>query len=154
MSHVPFLIAGSDVPAGKSLDMLAQPVDILPSLAELAEVRVQPEEAFEGASFAEAVLDTRPHHRELAVTGGFVEPGEDGACPAESVTPWLSDGRWGFTPIGAAGAAELYDLRTDPFAETDVAAANADVVVRLRAALADHLREHNASPSLIDCWTA
>ena len=154
VSHVPFLIAGGDVPGGKSLDMLAQPVDILPSLADLADVSVEPEEPMQGRSFARAVLETRPNHRSLAVTGGFVQPGEDGHCPKEAVTPWITDGRWGLTPVGANGAAELYDLNADPFAAVDVAASNASVVASLHTQLAEHLRAHDADPALTACWTA
>ena len=150
---MPFLIAGGDVPGGKSLDMLAQPVDILPTLAELAEVAVEPEEPLQGKSFARAVLETRPNHRSLTVTGGFVLPGEDGVCPKEAVTPWTTDGRWGMTPVGANGAAELYDLHADPFAAVDVAASNATVVADLRARLAEHLRAHGADQALTACWT-
>ena len=153
VSHVPFLIAGGEVPGGKSLDMLAQPVDILPSLAELAEVAVEPEEPMQGKSFATAVLETRPNHRSHAVTGGFVRPGEDGRCPKEAVTPWITDGRWGLTPVGANGAAELYDLHADPFAAVDVAGRNASVVADLRAQLAGHLRAHGADQALTACWT-
>ena len=133
--------------------MLAQPVDLLPSLADLAGADVNPEESFQGQSFAAAVRESRPHHRPLTVTGGFVKPGDDGRCPAESVTPWVTDGHWGFAPVGATGGAELYDLDNDPFAEVDVAAANAEEVARLQKDLGVHLREHDADEALVSCWT-
>ena len=154
VSHVPFLIAGGDVPRGKTLDMLAQPIDLLPTLADLAEAGVEPRETFDGRSFADALRTSRPDHRRLSVTSGFVRAGDDGRCPPESVTPWVTDGRWGLAPVGAQGAAELYDLHADPFAETDVATANAAIVERLRGELADHMREHRAAPALVDCWAA
>ena len=149
---MPFLVAGGDVPAGKSLDMLAQPVDILPSVAELAGADVAPVDAFQGQSFAAAVRDSRPHHRTLSVTGGFVNPGADGRCPAECVTPWVTDGRWGFAPVGASGDAELYDLHADPFAEVDVAGGHGDVLADLRGQLRDHLSGHAADAALVACW--
>ena len=154
VSHVPFLIAGGDVPRGKSLDMLAQPVDIQPTLAELAGVELAPVEPFDGTSFATALLESRPDHRELAVTGTFVRLGDDGACPAKSVTPWVTDGRWGLAPVGHEGHAELYDLIADPLAETDVAGTHPDVVVKMRSALAEHLGAHAADEGLIACWMA
>ncbi len=153
VSHVPFLIAGGDVPRGKSLDMLAQPMDILPTLADLAGASLSPTDPFQGLSFADALRESRPDHRPLAVTGGFVNPADDGGCPAESVTPWATDGRWGFAPVGEHGPAELYDLVADPFAETDVAAAHGGEVARLRTALAEHLRAHDGAEVLIDCWS-
>ena len=154
VSHVPFLIAGGDVPRGKSLDMLAQPVDLQPTLGELAGVDLAPLEPFDGTSFAAAVLESQPDHRNLAVTGTFVRVGEDGTCPGKSVTPWVTDGRWGFAPVGHQGAAELYDLGADPFAETDVAAAHPDIVAKMRSGLGDHLRAHLADEELVACWTA
>ena len=151
VSHVPFLVAGGDVPRGKSLDMLAQPVDIQPTLSELAGVDLEPPEAFDGKSFAKALLESRPDHRDLAVTGTFVRPGEDGGVPAQSVTPWVTDGRWGMAPVGQSGIAELYDVVADPLAENDVAAEHRDVVQRLRGGLEDHLRGHAAPVELVDC---
>ena len=154
VSHVPFLIAGGDVPRGKRLDMLAAPMDVLPSVSALAGVDLEPAEPFEGRSFAPGVLESSPHHRDVSVTGGFVTPNAEGRCPAECVTPWVTDGRWGFTPVGAAGRCELYDLDVDPFAETDVAGLgeHGEVIERLRSGLADHLREHGSSDALIACW--
>ncbi|MDE0037678.1 MAG: sulfatase [Gammaproteobacteria bacterium] len=150
VGHVPFLIAGGDVPRGISLDMLAQPVDIQPTLSDLAGIELDPPEAFDGRSFATALLESRPDHRDLAVTGTFVRPGDEGRLPAKCVTPWVTDGRWGLAPVGAAGTPELYDIVADPFAENDVAAANADVVRGLCEGLAAHLGEHNAPDELID----
>ena len=150
VGHVPFLIAGGDIPRGKSLDMLAQPIDIQPTLSDLAGVGLEPPEAFEGRSFATALLESRPDHRDLAVTGTFVRPGADARLPAKCVTPWVTDGRWGFAPIGASGSPELYDIVDDPFTENDVAGANPDAIRDLRDGLVAHLRQHDASQGLID----
>ena len=81
----------------------------------------------------------------------FVRPGEDGGVPAQSVTPWVTDGRWGMAPVGQSGIAELYDVVADPLAENDVAAEHPDVVQRLRDGLEDHLRRHAAPVELVDC---
>ena len=74
VGHVPFLIAGGDVPRGKRLDMLAQPIDIQPTVSDLAGIELEPPEAFEGRSFAPALRDSRPDHRDLAVTGNLRSP--------------------------------------------------------------------------------
>ena len=152
VSHVPFLIAGGDVPRGASLDLLAQPIDLFPSLEELADVNTDLREPFEGRSFASAVRDGGGEHRDIAVAGTFVSPDEDGNCPAKSTTPWVTDGRWGFAPAGAHGPAELYDLAADPDAEHDVAQVNADIIEQLSAKLSAHLAEHSAEDQLIGCW--
>lgn len=153
VGHVPFLIAGGDVPRGKRLDMLAQPVDIQPTLRELADVVLEPPEAFEGRSFAQALLDSRPDHRDLSVTGTYVRPGEDGRLPSKCVTPWVTDGRWGLAPIGASGSPELYDIVNDPFAENDVADSNPEAVRALGDGLTAHLAQHDAPQELIDSVT-
>lgn len=153
VSHVPFLIGGGAIPAGVSLQMLAQPVDILPTLAELADVNLEPREPFEGISFASCLRDGTENHRELSVTGGFVKPTADGMVPPESTTPWVTDGRWGFAPVGHNGPAELFDLSVDPFAEQDVAADHTDVTGSLFDGFIDHLQKHNASKELVKCWT-
>ena len=153
VGHVPFLIAGGGVPRGRSLDMLAQPVDIQPTLGELAEVDLEPPEPFDGRSFATALLDSKPDHRDIAVTGTFVRPDEDGGCPAKSVTPWVTDGRWGLAPVGQSGSPELYDIALDPLAENDLAASHPDVVRRLRDSLSAHLGDHAAPDALVDCLT-
>lgn len=85
----------------------------------------------------------------LLITGTFVRPGDDRRLPAKCVTPWVTDGRWGFAPVGAAGTPELYDIAADPFAENDLANAKADVVRSLGERLASHLREHDAPDGLI-----
>ncbi|MDE0191809.1 MAG: sulfatase-like hydrolase/transferase, partial [Gammaproteobacteria bacterium] len=149
VGHVPFLIAGGDVPRGKRLDMLAQPIDIQPTLSDLAGVDLEPPETFEGRSFAAALLESRPDHRDLAVTGTFVRPGDDGRLPSKCVTPWVTDGRWGLAPVGASGAPELYDIVADPFAENDVAGINPEAVRNLRDGLTAHLRQHGAREGLI-----
>ena len=150
VGHVPFLIAGGDIPRGKRLDMLAQPVDIQPTLAHLAGIDLEPPEPFQGRSFSSALLDSRPDHRDLAVTGTFVRPGDEGRLPAKCVTPWVTDGRWGLAPVGASGSPELYDIAADPFAEHDMAVANPDVVRDLREGLVANLGEHEAPGELID----
>ena len=151
IGHVPFLLAGGGVPSGWKLDVLAQPIDILPTLCDLAGVTVQPEQAFEGRSFGDAVRTGKGVHREFVVSGSFIRGGGEG-IPAEAVTPFLVTERWGYAPMGAEGQAELYDLTTDPLAETDLAADHADVVADLHERLLAHLAEHDAPEGALALW--
>ena len=57
INHEMFLIAGGDVPSGQRLDLIAQPMDIMPTLCELAGVNLDPPKPFEGRSFARAFLN-------------------------------------------------------------------------------------------------
>jgi arylsulfatase A-like enzyme len=152
ISHVPFLLAGGGVPAGGSLDLLAQPMDILPTLAELAGVTLAPAQDFDGSSFAAAVRSGQGGHRDVAVCGGFV--GDDAAdeLPARSTTPFVVSGRWGYTPHGVEAAEELYDLDADPWAETNVAEGNAAVLREMNGKLVEYLRAHRASDRTIARW--
>ena len=47
----------------------------------------------------------------------------------------------------------MFDLRDDPFAKNDVAAANPDAVRDLHALLVRHLQEHRADAAIVDAWT-
>jgi len=150
INHVPFLLAGSDIPKGSRLDLTAQPIDIMPTLCELAGAKVDPEQPVEGRSFAGAVLEGKGAHRNFAVTGQFL-PLSSGSVD-RVVTPFVTSGGWGYAPIGAAGEPELYDLSADPFTKTDVAAGNAEKTAELHGLLVEHLGEHNAAEELVRAW--
>jgi len=151
LGHVPFLLAGGDVPRGLSFDLLAQPIDILPTLCELAGVEPEPPRPFEGKSFAEAVLGGKGKHRDFAVSGCCVRAAGD-ARPRKAVTPFLVTEKWGYAPVGAHGQQELYDLTSDPLAETNVANGNGKVMAELHDLLVAHLREHGASDATVALW--
>lgn len=151
IGHVPFLIAGGEVPKGKSLDLFAQPIDILPTLCELAGVKINPPRPIEGKSFAKAILAGKGQHREYAVSGCYIKS-EPGTRPRKAVTPFLVTQKWGYAPVGAFGRPELYDLTKDPLAERDLAAKRPGVVKEMHALLIEHLRQHNAPESFIALW--
>jgi len=151
IGHVPFLVAGGGVPRGRRLDLIAQPMDILPTLCDLAGVSAEPEEPFQGTSFARAVLEGGGQHRELAVSGCYVQA-EGEARPRKAVTPFVVTRRWGYAPVGAYGNPELYDLDADPLAAEDVAPDNPGVVTDLHARFVQHLEDHGASDAFLAFW--
>ena len=151
LGHVPFLIAGADVPRGRSLDLIAQPIDILPTLCELAGATTEPKQPFQGYSFAEVLLEGEDEHREFAVTGCFVRADGD-ARPRKCCTPFVTTKRWGYAPVGACGKPELYDLANDPLAANDVAADHAPEVEELHGLLLQHLHGHGASDAFLALW--
>ena len=155
IGRVPFLIAGGDVPRGKTLDLIAQPIDILPTLCELAGATVEPDVPFQGRSFAKSLLSGQGTHREFAVTGeytNFTEPTALTVKDKGRATPFLVTDEWGYAPLGANGTRELYDLKADPLAENDVAADHASVIPGLHDLLLGHLREHGADERLLALW--
>ena len=152
IGHVPFLLAGGDVPRGQSLDLIAQPIDILPTVCDLAGAAVEAEQPLEGRSFAQAVLgQAEPTHREVAVSGCHVRT-EGPGTPRKATTPFVVTGRWGYAPAGAWGRPELYDLSVDPLAQSDVAADHAPVMRDLHTAFLDHLAAHGASEAFLALW--
>lgn len=151
IGHVPFLLAGGDVPAGQSLDMFGLPIDILPTLAELAGASLEPPRELQGLSFAGAVRSGTPRHREYAISGCHLQP-TTGAPPRKAPTPFVTTKRWGYAPVGAYGRPELYDLPADPLAAVDVAADHPDVCAELHDLLLAHLAAHGASESCLELW--
>jgi len=151
IGHVPFLVAGGEVPRGVSREAFGQPVDILPTLCELAEVEVEPPAPFEGKSLAPTILAGEPSHRDLAVSGCFIRHKPQGAR-GKATTPFLATERWGYAPVGAQGKPELFDLAADPLAENDIAEEHPEVVAELHRRLLEHLREHNAPEETVALW--
>jgi arylsulfatase A-like enzyme len=153
IGHVPFLLAGGDVPQGESLDLLAAPIDFLPTACELAGAEVEPPKAFDGKSFAGQVRSGRGAHREFVVSGCCINAPAEGR-PRKAVTPFVVSEKWGYAPVGALGGQELYDLTADPLAENDLSDGNEQPMAEMHQRLVDHLREHGASDETVALWNS
>ena len=154
VGHVPFIIAGGAIPQGQNLSLIAQPIDILPTLSDLAGFDTSQTRApIEGRSFAAALQQEGCEHRELAVTATHVVPDENGDCPKRCVSPFIVNERWGYAPVGHSGTPELYDLSEDPVATQDVAAIHSNVVEEMDRKLEEFMKHHNAPAETIECWT-
>jgi arylsulfatase A-like enzyme len=151
LGHVPLMIAGGDVPKGERRPLLAQPIDLLPTICELASVEVKPPQPFDGRSFAGALLDGKDNHRDFVVSGCYIHA-ENGQPPRKASTPFLVTQRWGYAPVGARGRPELYDLSVDPLAESDIAADHGEIVKELHQLFLDYLTEHNAPTEWMALW--
>ena len=151
VSHVPFLIAGGDVPAGQVREAIGQPIDILPTVNELAGVTVQPPEPLHGKSIAGVIRGTAETHRAAAVTAGRLDWSADGV-PACAATPFVTTDTWGYTPVGPDGSKQLFDLQSDPLAQTNLAADHPDEVERMETLLLEHLADVEAPEEVIAFW--
>jgi arylsulfatase A-like enzyme len=151
IGHVPCLLAGGEIPTGESLDFMVQPVDFLPTLCDLAEVKVSPVKPFEGSSFAGAVLERGSSHRDFVVSGYYVES-RAGRIPKKAAMPFLVSDRWGYAPIGAVGKPELYDIDADPLAENDLSSDHAGELRELHELFIEYLKEHSASEAFLSLW--
>ena len=143
IAHVPFMVAAPGIEGGRTIDALLQPVDILPTVLELAGVEVTPPEPFHGASFAPLVRgEDLPPLREFAISGACsVDNGRFRPC---GTTPVVYSEEWAYAPVGQEGERELYSLKDDPLTQTDVAAGHPDVVDGLHAKMLAWLGHMNA----------
>ena len=153
VNHVPFLIAGKDIPRGNKLEMIACPMDILPTVCELAGAEINPPAKITGQSFAAQLKNSNASFRDYAVTAVNLSGKYDyEVYPAKGVTPFVTTMEFGYTPIGAEGKPELYSLKDDPLATNNIAKDHPEKLVELHRLLIDELEKHNAAPELIEFW--
>lgn len=108
--------------APRDVDLLTEVQDLLPTLLELCGISPPPLAKFDGQSLA-GVLRGEPTERDLAERMLVVQYGQN---------PPQYDGAVLWKKWRLVKGTELYDLRTDPGQERDVASANADVVKAMR----------------------
>jgi len=109
IGHIPLLIRVPGLAPGPC-DVLCQPVDLLPTICELAGIRAP--SGLHGASFAPALRGGGKGKREIAVNSHTLR-----ADPNWKIYSTVTDGEWalhypGRNPHGARP--ELYHLPTDP----------------------------------------
>ena len=148
--RVPFLIAAPGLEGGQTIEGLTQPPDILPTLLDLAGLKVDPPEAFHGRSFAPLLRgESREALRDCAVCGCYLRLAEGGGLPKKSLTPALYTHQWAYVPFGPDGRPELFDLQADPYCETNILELHKDVAGQLRRRLLEWLRGIGAPPEAI-----
>ena len=151
--HVPFLIAGKDIPQGSKLDLIATPMDILPTLCEISGAEIDPPAKLDGRSFAKQLKAGSGDCRNYAVTAANLTGKYDyDVYPEKGVTPFITTQEFGYAPVGADGTAELYNLKEDPFAENDIAARHPEKLRELHDLLINELKDYGADQDLIDFW--
>ena len=151
IGHAMLLVAGGDVPRGQSLPLITQPIDLFPTLCDLAGVTVEPPKPFDGLSFALAVLNGENAHRDYAVSGCHIKT-ESANPPRRATMPFLVTDRWGYAPVGAYGRPELYDLIVDPLAANNLADDHKAVVNDLHALFMANLARHQAPEDFLSLW--
>ena len=153
VAHIPFLIAAPGITGGETRDLLAQPVDILPTLIELSGLEVDAPAPFHGRSFAPSLRgETQSPLRDFAICGCFLRL-KEGEVPPNASTPVIYSHKWAYAPIGPDSAAELFDLENDPYAEVDLAAEHPDVAEKMHQQLIQWLRELGAPEEAIEVYT-
>jgi len=144
VAHIPFMIAAPGVKGGKTVDALLQPVDILPTLFDLAGVRVDPPEPVHGSSFAPMLRDRKQESiRDAAISASFLRS-PDGSLRPDATTPGIYTKKWFYTPFGPRGREELSALKSDPYAEKNVARQHPAVCKQLHGSLLNWLKRMDA----------
>jgi len=146
LTHIPLMVAAPGITGGGSVDAMLQPIDMLPTMTDLAGIDVETPEPVHGRSFAPLLRGERMEEpREYVVSGGFLRM-RDGKIPQGQTTPSVQTSRWAYLPIGSEGEPELYDIRKDPLAERNVAGAHPGVVRDMHKKLLEWFREMDAPP--------
>ncbi len=151
IAHVPFLIAGGELPQGVNRNFWAQAADILPTCCDLAGITITPSEPLNGRSFAQALMHGESH-REHIVSGCHIKP-KDGKIPPRATMPCLYKDSWAYIPVGAFGMPELYDLSSDPLGERDVASSHPKTIRELHDVFLHELRSLGADDGFMNLWS-
>jgi len=128
VGHIPLIVRVPGLAPGRS-DALCQPVDLLPTLCELAGIPAP--KGLHGSSFAGALRGEGRGPRLLAVNSHALR-----ADPAWKVYSAITDGSWSLHYPGKGphkARPELYRLADDPGEQMDRFDENHDVAIRLHA---------------------
>jgi len=123
VARIPLILHIPNLPKGRRVDALAQPVDVMPTVLEAAGLPVP--EGIHGVSMLEAIETGQPS-RSLAVCSATLT--EDEAVRQYAT---VTDGRWTLIHGGRLGPAELYNIDADPRQSHDLRPQNPDIVERL-----------------------
>ena len=148
--HIPFMIASPGLEGGRTVETFAQPADILPTLLDITSAKVEPAEPFHGISFAPLLQgeSEKPIH-DFAVSGTYLREKKGKLLPG-STTPMLYTEEWAYTPVGSEGDPELYNIKNDPCAETNVASDNPKVMNDLHEMMLKWLKKIEAPAETIE----
>jgi len=140
VAHLVMMVRMPGVKPGRRSGIV-QPADTMPTILELAGLEIP--EACQGVSFADMVTGERNEHRDVAVSGGAINPNS----PRAMLT--IQDKRWCLIDTPDPANRELYDKQSDPEEENNIIAEHPEEVSRLHQAALDFLREHEAHESII-----
>ncbi|MBW2289940.1 MAG: sulfatase [Deltaproteobacteria bacterium] len=141
MLHIPLILGGAGIPAGRRIGAAVSLVDIAPTIFSVLEIPSPP--GMDGADLRPLWQEPQPVASERLV---FAEAG-----PGELRS--VRSGRSKLITQGPTGPAELYDLANDPAETQDLAAERPELVAALEAEIARFAasaREPQLAPELSD----
>jgi len=151
IAHIPFMIAAPGLKGGTTIDTLAQPPDILPTVLDLAGVEnVESPEPMHGISFASQLKgESNEEIRDIAIAATFSRKAPE-PNPKKWTMPVIYTKQWAYAPCGMEGDPELYDLLTDPYAEKNIFAAHSAVVADLTSKAKAFIESLDAPPETLE----
>ena len=140
--RVPFLIHMPGQEDGKSTDVPAVSLDLLPTLTDLCGVPVDPDAELDGKSLKK-VLDTgrdsELENRELFWHKASERPTNTG----DYVSTALRSGRYKLIDFYYQGRVELYDLANDPGEHNNIAAQKPEIVEKMMTRIGEWRKDMN-----------
>ena len=135
----PYFIKVPGLKNGASIDYPVTGADFYPTLLDLVDIPLKPEQHVDGVSlkplFEGGDLGGRP------LLWHYPHYGNQGGNPSSIVR----EGKWKLIHYYEDDHFELYDLEADPSEQTDVLADNSDLAERLRNLLHSFLQQNNAN---------
>lgn len=139
--HVPLIIVGPGIDAGRRIPSLVGGTDLMPTLLELLRLD------------AAGAADQREGHSlvPLIEGGGRQEPAPRYAISEGGLEWCVARGRYKYTAAisGSASTPPLVDLQADPAETRDISGAEPDVIAELSDALT-HFRENASVAALVE----
>jgi arylsulfatase A-like enzyme len=120
---------------------IVQPADTMPTILDLAGLEIP--ETCQGRSFAEMIKGEEDECRDVAVSGGAINPN----APQALLT--VQDKRWCLIDHTDPANRQLYDKQSDPEEEHNIIAEHPEQTERLHQAAVDFLKNHEAHESII-----
>jgi len=142
VSHIPFMIRIPDGKTGRT-DFLMQPVDIMPTVLDLAEIPMP--EVIHGKSLVPILHGNPAEKRTVAITSsGLLDNPSRGVCCS------ITDGQWTLHYRGPNYPSELYWIAKDPKEENNLYSAKKEVAERLHSNYIEVLKSVNTSEKRIE----
>jgi arylsulfatase A-like enzyme len=148
VAHVPFMVAAPGLKGGREVAGLTQPVDIVPTILDLAGLsrKAKTPEPMHGQSFAPLLRGTKSATgRDFVVSGSLPLPDEfepDQLCRFIA-TPVLYTDKYAYVPFGPKLKPELFDMKRDPGCTRNIAGQKPAVAKRLHKQFLTFLTDNN-----------
>jgi len=142
--HIPLIIKAPGQNAGKRLDVLAEQIDLLPTVLDLAGIPVTGQ--VEGRSLKPAIQGGRMEGAVFSMS--FEQSNRFGQLDTGSVA--MIEGRWKYIhyrgnpqyPLMPTLEDSLYDLQSDPGENVNLITAQPAIAATMRSTIDENLRQH------------